>query len=262
MKKSSRQALAAGSLLFAAASPALAINIGGIELPATTVFTAGQIYSNIPTAIGQELSGYGKIDSINSQAVGDLCVDCELTYRFSDYTVTSVGADAITFNGGLIQVYLGTGATKDFSTSNAGGLAGDINEATNGTLFLTLKGHQVDAAGNTFVSAGANIGTANPVAFGSGLASVDTSAGGIANAYFNGNGIAATYGGAADFQFNSSFSGVNPLYVGQGECGAGGCLRGSADFSATPVPEPETYALMLSALGLIGFVVNRRRRNA
>ncbi len=262
MKKSSKQALAAGSLLLAAASPALAINIGGIELPSSSVFTAGQIYSNIPTAVGEALSGYGKIDSINSQAVGDLCADCELTYRFSDYTVTSIGPNAITFDGGLIQVYLGTGATKDFSTSNAGGLAGDINEATNGTLFLTLRGHQVDAAGNTFVSTGVNIGTSNPVAFGTGLASVDTSAGGIANAYFNGNGITAQYGGAADFQFNSSFSGVNPLYVGQGECGPAGCLRGSADFSAVPVPEPETYALMLSALGVIGYVVKRRRRRA
>jgi hypothetical protein len=262
MKKSSKQALAAGSLLLAAASPALAINIGGIELPETTAFTAGQIYSNIPTAVGQELSGYWKIDSINSQAVAELCADCELTYRFSDYLVTSVTANSISFDGGLIQVYLGSGATKDFSTSNAGGLAGDINEATNGTLFLTLRGHQVDAAGNTFVSTGVNIGTSNPVAFGTGLASVDTSAGGIANDYFNGNGIAAQYGGPADFQFNSSFSGVNPLYVGQGECGPTGCLRGSADFSAVPVPEPETYALMLSALGVIGYVVNRRRRRA
>jgi hypothetical protein len=262
MKKSSKQALAAGSFLLAAASPALAVNIGGIELPDSTVFTAGQIYSSIPTAVGGVLSGYGKIDSINSQAVGELCTDCELTYRFTDYIVTSIAPDTITFNGGLIQVYLGTGATKDFSTTNAGGLAGDLIEATNGTLFLTLRGHPVDAAGNTFVSTGANIGTANPVAFGTGLASVDTSAGGIANDYFNGNGIAATYGGAADFQFNSSFSGVNPLYVGQGECGATGCLRGSADFSAVPIPEPETYALMLSALGVIGYVVNRRRRRA
>jgi hypothetical protein len=27
-----------------------------------------------------------------------------------------------------------------------------------------------------------------------------------------------------------------------------------------PIPEPETYAMMLAGLGLIGFVANRRRR--
>jgi hypothetical protein len=32
------------------------------------------------------------------------------------------------------------------------------------------------------------------------------------------------------------------------------------DLNTTAVPEPQTYALMLSALGLIGYVVNRRRR--
>jgi hypothetical protein len=31
---------------------------------------------------------------------------------------------------------------------------------------------------------------------------------------------------------------------------------------ATPVPEPETYMMLLAGLGLMGFVANRRRRNA
>jgi uncharacterized protein YcgI (DUF1989 family) len=29
----------------------------------------------------------------------------------------------------------------------------------------------------------------------------------------------------------------------------------------SPVPEPETYAMLLAGLGLIGFVAKRRRRN-
>lgn len=32
------------------------------------------------------------------------------------------------------------------------------------------------------------------------------------------------------------------------------------DFTATPVPEPETYALMLAGLGLVGFLARRRQR--
>src|SRR5438094_474025 len=82
--------------------------------------------------------------------------------------------------GGLIKFYLGFGADNDFTTGNAGGSAGDLAEATNGTLFLTVKGHAVDAAGNTFIGTGVNIGTIVPTGFGSGLLDVDTSAGGIA----------------------------------------------------------------------------------
>ena len=33
----------------------------------------------------------------------------------------------------------------------------------------------------------------------------------------------------------------------------------SANFSITPVPEPETYALLLAGLGVVGFVARRRR---
>jgi hypothetical protein len=33
----------------------------------------------------------------------------------------------------------------------------------------------------------------------------------------------------------------------------------SANYSITPVPEPETYALLLAGLGVVGFVARRRR---
>jgi hypothetical protein len=261
MRRKSSTALAAGSLLLAAAAPAMAVNIGGIDIPLGPVFTAGQIYSTLPTAAGQELTAYGKVDSINSTAVSELCSDCELTYRVSGYTVDSITSSSVASNGGLVQFYLGTGADNDFAITGSGNLNDDIAAATNGTLFLTLRGHEINAAGNTFITTSQNIGTGLlGTAFGTGLADVDTSAGGIANQFFNSNAINAQFGGAADVQLNGSWSPLNPLYVGQGDCGAAGCLRGSADFHAVAVPEPETYALMLSALGLIGYVVHRRRR--
>ena len=34
-----------------------------------------------------------------------------------------------------------------------------------------------------------------------------------------------------------------------------------ANFNVTPVPEPETYALILAGLGAIGFITRRRRNN-
>jgi len=35
-----------------------------------------------------------------------------------------------------------------------------------------------------------------------------------------------------------------------------------ARFSTTPIPEPETYAMMLAGLGLMGFVARRRKQRA
>jgi hypothetical protein len=262
MRRTSKKLLAAGSVLLAAAtSQAFAVNIGGVEIPLGLTFTAGQFYTDVPTGVGQTLSGYGKVDSLNSQPVGDLCGgDCELTYRFTDYVVTSQTTTGLTFSGGTIEVFLGTGATKDFSTNNPGSSsADDLAEATNGELWLTLVGHPIDGAGNTFRAIGQDIGSTTPTGFSTGLLSVDTTRSAPANAFFNSNGIPADNGGPADFQFGASFTALNPTYPG--ECpGGAGCLRGSADFTTVAIPEPETYALMLSALGLIGYVVRRRRR--
>jgi hypothetical protein len=257
MRRTSKKLLAAGSVLLAAAtSQAFAVNIGGLEIPLGTTFTAGQIYTNVPASVGGELTGYGKIDSVNSFATGDLCGGCELTYVFDGYHVTSIDllAGTVNFDGGSVRVYMGTGATKDFSTQDAGSsVADDMLEASNGTLWLTLKGHAIDAAGSTFRSEGELIGTSAFTGHGFGLLDVDTSAGGSANSAFDSNAVPAFFGGGnADFLIGSSFNGLAPPYPDT--------LRGSMDLTTTAVPEPETYALMLSALGLIGYVVNRRRR--
>jgi hypothetical protein len=43
--------------------------------------------------------------------------------------------------------------------------------------------------------------------------------------------------------------------------GAGQGAQGNAWYGVTPVPEPETYAMMLAGLGLIGFMSRRRKNN-
>jgi hypothetical protein len=257
MRRKARKLVAAGSVLLAATSQAFGANIGGVEIPLGLVFSTAQIYTSLPPAMDDPLSGYVNIESIKSTPVSALCGgDCELTYVFDNYTTTSVnaGTGEFLFSGGRVRVWLGTGADNDFSTQNPGSNPGDdINEAMNGDLWLTLTAHPIDNLGNTFRSVDTTVGTPVFTGSGNGLLDVDISAGGSANAFFNSNGIDDGNGGFADFQIVSVFSGGFTPYPGE-------VAYGSASLFTTAIPEPETYALMLSALGLIGYVVHRRRR--
>ena len=255
----------AAVLLCGSATVAQAVDIGGLNVPTGSVFEVTQVYTNVVTSVGQQLSGYGEVDSINSTALSSLCVNCELTYTFSGYTVSSISPTEIKFTGGTVQFYLGFGADNDFTTQNSGGSAGDLAEVTNGTLFLTLMGHAIDAAGNTLAGTGLNIGSATPSGFLSGLLDVNTAGGGIANAYFDTNTVPALFGGGnADVLFTASFNGLFPPYPSECTTGQGpSCLSGSGDFRSSVVgpgvPEPSTWAFMLLGFGAIGLNLRRRR---
>ena len=179
-------ALAAAALSVAAGS-SMAINVGGLELPDDSTFAVASIYENVVTDVGQTLSGVGEVTQINGVAVGTLCAGCELTYRFGGYEVTSISATDITFADGWINFYLGSGADNDFNPFATGSSAADFSAATNGTLFLTLAGHAIDAAGSTFAGTGRDIGTQQPVGFGAGLADVDALSISLAQAHAAGH---------------------------------------------------------------------------
>jgi hypothetical protein len=255
------QALAAAVLggvgSIASAAP---VNIGGLNLETGPIFLVSSVYENVVTAVGDTLSGVGEITQINGEAVGDLCAGCELTFVFGGYTVTSLTPTDITFTGGTATFYLGFGADNDFNPFASTGSAADLAAASNGTVFLNLTGHPVDAAGNTFRGGGVTLGTIAAFGRGLGLGDVDLSGPGIANSAFDTNFVTAAFGGNADIGISSAF-GILAL-PHQGECATGlgaECLSGSASFQGNLIPEPETYALMLAGLGVVGFVARRRR---
>jgi hypothetical protein len=248
----------------AAASVAQAVNIGGLDVSVGAHFEVASVYENPVFVAGQELKGYGEVTQINGVAISSLCAGCELTYRFTGYTTTALNSPnpgAFAFSGGLVQFYLGFGADNDFNPFASASSAADLAAATNGTLFLTLQGHAIDAAGNTLSGSGSNIGTSGAAGNGSGLLDV-VMGGGIASANFNTNSILALFGtGNADMQLGSSFSPL--LQPHAAECAAGildSCLAGSADLRGLVIPVPAVPALL--GLGLVAFGLAKRNRKA
>ena len=235
------------------------VNIGGLMVPTGVHFEVMSIYENAIGAVGDELRGVGEVSQINGQAVSSLCTNCELTYTFDNYIVTSLSSSEVKFSGGVMKFYLGFGSNNDFNPFLSANYASDVVAASNGTLFMTLAGHAVDSLGNTFIGGGTNINLPSAAGTGSGLADVVVGAGlGIAQSNFDTNSIETLFvNDYTDFQIGSSFSNVftphctgAPLY--------NGCLSGSVDMRGLVIPEPESVALF--GVGLLALVATTKRR--
>ena len=181
MKLSLKSAVAAAVLTSAA--PAMAVNIGGISVPTGPHFEVASVYENVVTAVGDVLTGYGQVTQINGSA--NFCVAgpllCELTYTFGGFTVTNFAATDIVFSGGWVNFYVGTGATLNFNPFTSASQAEDIAEASDGSLWMTLMGHNNIADGGVHGAAvagvlfasGNSFGTGTDVGTGLGLLDID-----------------------------------------------------------------------------------------
>ncbi len=231
-------ALAAAAAL--GTSHAAVVNVAGVSWDTADFFnftSASTLLENVVTTAGGELSGFGRITSINGNA--GFCAGCELTYTFSGYLLDAayLPNPAFSFSGGTFQFFV-SAANSSFATGAGFG---------DGTPWLTLSG--ANSSGGTTGSLVGNITNFAELA-GQGNGYLNVS-GGLAAAYFDTN----TKAGGADFFFTSEFQPIPNGSVVNGKTHIG---NATISGSSQTVPEPGVLALL--GLGLAGLSFSRRNK--
>jgi len=251
-------ALALGASGAALATP---MTVGGVTWDPSSGFDlkiqALDLRETSIAKMGDVLTGYGKIGSINSTDQTTFCPGCELTFTFS-YTVSNVSGQQVVLDNGTLNFYVG--APGGFDEANP-------PTASLGTPWLTLTGHTNPFIG--FATVGQLYSTvvgpvSAPQEGSSGHGLLDAT-GGIAMPFVDTN----TQVDGADFFLSSGFS-FDPFSL----CTAPttdldnictypivgtGTLSGK---SVTSVPEPGEIGLLGLGLGALALLIRRRRKEA
>jgi hypothetical protein len=266
-------ALALGASGAAFATP---INVGGVvfdpDSPLDLSIDALNFREGSVQNVGDVLTGYGKIGSVNGTDPDVFCPGCDLTFTFT-YTVQSIdsvgGNTQVVFNMGTIQFYVDD--TMSFNVL-------DPTTAGMGSEWLTMTGHPGSFTGYTLPDqAGGELystvlGTvANPQVGSNGIGVLDATGGPVAG-YFDTNTVADGLGGFADFSINSSFlvklvdgcsstPSSDPNDICHYPISGTAFVTGNSMLPVS-VTEPGELGLLGLGLGALGFMVRRRRKVA
>jgi hypothetical protein len=265
-------ALACALALGAWSGSALAtpISVGGVtwdpSSPIDLTVQALNFRESSVKNVGDVLTGYGQIGSINGSA--SFCSSCQLTFTFQ-YTLSNIytggPSPQVVFDMGSIQFYVD--GTSSFLVTNP---------ATRGmgTPWLSLVGHTAPNSGYTQPGQLGQLystisGPVNaPTSGSNGIGLLDV-AGGPAAFWLDTNSVADGIGGFADFNINSEF--LTKL--------AKGCtstpspnpnslchypIQGTATLTGTSkvVPEPGPAGLLGIGLAITGLFMRWRRKEA
>ena len=183
-------------------------------------------------------------------------------YRADWFELTNFGASAIDISGWSMD--------DDSGTPGVASLTG-IGSIAAGQSVVFMEGTGADNASfiSTWFGANAPAGFAIGNYAGSGIG---LSTGGDAINIFDGTGAlqaSVTFGASTRGQTFDNAAGLNATLVSQlSSVGSNGAFTsftageiGSPGTIAAAVPEPETYAMLLAGLGLVGAIARRRRQS-
>lgn len=153
-----------------------------------------------------------------------------------------------------------TTVSAQAATQNAGTLGSYY------TVFTVVPGSFADTVNFSIAAPSVLTGTAANLKLSFGSFSILDIAGLTVNVWNNSHPY-GTYnfgsfaGGAGSYTFNLPTAGDYHIDITGTATGASGGTYGVA-LSAAPVPEPETYAMLLAGLGVMGAIARRRKQTA
>lgn len=168
------------------------------------------------------------------------------------FSCISGGAQCATAESNLSWSYSGNSLTITNQV-----LAGN-NSFIRNIYFDTSAGMSVTLVGSTDLSAFVAGGSPTNLPAGSNI-------GFVADSHWTATNPAPTYGISAGESITFSLGGVSAANFNDGSLRFGvhlqGLPGGASESLVSAVPEPQTYAMLLAGLGLLGFTANRRRQS-
>lgn len=263
-KKTIGAALACALALGAWSGAALAtpITVGGItwdpDNGTDLTVQALNFRESSVAGIGDKLTGYGQIGSINGDT--SFCSGCSLTFKF-EYTLSAIEGTAtnpkVIFTGGSLNFYVDAGGTFDVQDPTTAGV---------GTYWLTLAGHTAPFTGFTAVGdlySNINGPISAPGSLSGGFGLLDAT-GGPAAYWMDTN----TRADGADFDLSSAFS-TQPYKQCETVSGDETSIchypivgTGTLTGRSLTVPEPGTIGMLGLGLGFLGLALRRRRKDS